>query len=143
MKKSAILFCAALAASTVTANAQKPAWQPAPGHVTLPLWPNGAPGASSSAQPEIDTTKPTDNLIAGKPLVRLGNVSNPTLTVYSPKGSATRPSYLPAWSVASAPSQCCAKALSRSEISTREKAHSPSSVRATPETWKRAPRRSS
>jgi acetyl esterase/lipase len=91
MKKSAILFCAALAASTVTANAQKPAWQPAPGHVTLPLWPNGAPGASSSAQPEIDTTKPTDNLIAGKPLVRLGNVSDPTLTVYAPKGSATLP----------------------------------------------------
>ena len=40
---------------------------------------------------EVDTTKPTDNLIAGKPLVRLGNVSNPTLTVYAPKGTATRP----------------------------------------------------
>ena len=31
---------------------------------------------------EHDTTKPTDNLIAGRPLVRLGNVSVPTLTLY-------------------------------------------------------------
>ena len=27
---------------------------------------------------EKDTTKPTDNLVAGKPLIRLGNVSTPT-----------------------------------------------------------------
>jgi acetyl esterase/lipase len=38
----------------------------------------------------VDTTKTTDNLIAGKPLVRLGNVFNPTLTVYAPKGSDAR-----------------------------------------------------
>ena len=30
-------------------------------------------------------TKPTDNLIAGRPLVRLGKVSNPTITYYAPK----------------------------------------------------------
>jgi len=29
-------------------------------------------------------TKATDNLIAGRPLVRLGNVSNPTITYYAP-----------------------------------------------------------
>ena len=91
MKKSLLLLCAAFAVASVTANAQKIAWQPAPGHVTLPLWPNAAPGAPASPQPEVDTTKPTDNLIAGKPLVRLGNVSSPTLTLYAPKGSATRP----------------------------------------------------
>jgi acetyl esterase/lipase len=91
MKNSALILCAAIAASALSTSAQKPAWQPAPGHVTLPLWPNGAPGAPANPQPEIDTTKPTDNLIAGKPLVRLGNVSSPTLTVYAPKGSATRP----------------------------------------------------
>src|SRR5580692_10498787 len=69
--------------------AQKPAWQPAPGHLTLPLWPNGAPGASPNPAPEIDTTTAKDNLIAGKPLIRLGNVSIPTLTVYTPKGKNT------------------------------------------------------
>ena len=64
--------------------AQNPAWQPSPGYITLPLWPNGAPGAEPNPQPEIDTTKPTDNLIAGRPLIRLGNVSSSTLTLYQP-----------------------------------------------------------
>lgn len=91
MKKSVLYFCATFLAYTIAACAQKSAWQSAPGHVTLPLWSNGAPGAQPNPQPEIDTTKLTDNLIAGKPLVRLGNVSSPTLTVYSPTGTATRP----------------------------------------------------
>ena len=91
MKLFALIFCATVAASAVCAKAQKPAWQPAPGHTTLPLWPNGAPGAPANPPAEVDTTKPTDNFIAGKPLVRLGNVFNPTLTVYAPKGSETGP----------------------------------------------------
>jgi acetyl esterase/lipase len=65
--------------------AQQPAWQPAPGHTTLPLWPHGAPGAQPNPGPEIDTTTAKDNLIAGKPLIRLGNVSAPTLTLYKPR----------------------------------------------------------
>ena len=67
-------------------GAQEPAWQPAPGHITLPLWPNGAPGATTpaNAPPEVDTTTAKDNLIAGKPLVRLGNVTAPTITLYKP-----------------------------------------------------------
>ena len=91
MKRSAVILCAAIAASTACATVQGPAWQPAPGHITLPLWPNGAPGAPANPPAEIDTTKPTDNLIAGKPLVRLGNVSSPTLTLYAAKGNAARP----------------------------------------------------
>ncbi len=69
--------------------AQKPAWQPAPGHLTLNLWPHGAPGAQPDAAAEADMTTAKDNLIAGKPVVRLGNVSVPTLTVYSPAGKNT------------------------------------------------------
>jgi acetyl esterase/lipase len=34
-------------------------------------------------------TTAKDNLIAGKPLIRLGNVSSPTLTIYSPKQNNT------------------------------------------------------
>lgn len=71
------------------ALAQKPAWAPAPGHTTLKLWPHGAPGAPVATGPEVDTSKPTDNLIAGKPLIRLGNVTDPTLTLYAPKGKNT------------------------------------------------------
>jgi acetyl esterase/lipase len=66
--------------------AQKPAWEPAPGHLTMNLWPNGAPGAVANPKPEADMTTAKDRPVAGKPVIRLGNVSNPTLTVYSPKG---------------------------------------------------------
>jgi len=31
-----------------TLCAQTPAWQPAPGHLSLDLWPHGAPGAVAS-----------------------------------------------------------------------------------------------
>jgi acetyl esterase/lipase len=65
--------------------AQQPAWQPAAGHITLPLWPKGAPGATAENAPaEVDITTAKDDLIAGKPLIRLGNVSTPTITLYKP-----------------------------------------------------------
>lgn len=85
MKTPALVLCAIISAVNLSTVAQKPAWQPAPGHITLPLWPNGAPGAPANAPAEADMTKPTDNLIAGRPLVRLGNISSPTITYYSPK----------------------------------------------------------
>src|ERR1700734_1796405 len=81
-----LLLIAAVCVGSSTLCAQKPAWQPAPGHITLPVWPHTAPGAVANPGPEIDTTTAKDNLIAGKPLIRLGNVSTPTLTLYSPKG---------------------------------------------------------
>jgi acetyl esterase/lipase len=69
--------------------AQEPAWQPAPGHTALNVWPRGAPGAQPNPAPEIDTTTAKENLIAGKPIIRLGNVSAPTLTLYPPHGKNT------------------------------------------------------
>ncbi len=83
-----VLLSSALVLSSVALNAQQPAWQPAPGHTQLPIWPNGVPGATApaaNAPAEIDTTTEKDNLIAGKPLIRLGNVSNPTITLYKPQ----------------------------------------------------------
>jgi acetyl esterase/lipase len=84
VRNSALVF--ALLLLCCISTAQQPAWQPAPGHVTIPLWPGGAPGAAApaNAQPEVDTTTAKDNLIAGKPLIRLGNVSTPTITLYKP-----------------------------------------------------------
>jgi len=52
---------------------------------TLPLWPKGVPGGAADTKPEADTTTAKDQLIAGKPLIRLGHVSNPTLTFYPAK----------------------------------------------------------
>jgi acetyl esterase/lipase len=62
-------------------------WQPPAGDPTLTLWPSGAPGPQTANGPEHDTTRSTDNLIAGRPLIRLGEVSTPTLTLYpAPSG---------------------------------------------------------
>ncbi len=63
-------------------NAQQPAWQPASGHLALPLWPKGVPGGAANLPPEVDTTTAKDWPVAGKPVLRLGNVATPTLTLY-------------------------------------------------------------
>jgi acetyl esterase/lipase len=74
---------------SVSLFAQEAAWEPARGHVSLNLWPHGAPGAAPSSAAEVDTTTAKDRLVAGKPVLRLANVSVPTLTVYSPHGKNT------------------------------------------------------
>ena len=50
----------------------------------IDLWPGGPPGAASITKDEVDSTKPTDQLIAGQRVIRLGNVSKPTLSIYKP-----------------------------------------------------------
>jgi acetyl esterase/lipase len=70
--------------------AQQSVWPPAPSHTSLPIWPHGgAPGANPNPAAEVDTTTPKDHLVADKPVIRLGNVSAPTLTLYSPTGKNT------------------------------------------------------
>ncbi len=56
----------------------------AAGPRTIALWPAQAPGETAPLPPEADLTKPGDDLIAGRPVIRLGNVSHPTLTLYPP-----------------------------------------------------------
>ena len=50
----------------------------------IPLWANGAPGEKGDVPAEVDTTKPTDGQVAGQRVMRIGNVSNPTITIFSP-----------------------------------------------------------
>jgi len=50
----------------------------------IPLWPAEAPGEKGDIGPEADTSQPGKGLVAGKPLIRLGNVSKPTITIYKP-----------------------------------------------------------
>jgi acetyl esterase/lipase len=66
----------ALAVFGCAASAQQPE--------AMPLWPHGAPGESPLPQPEADTSGPSGALVAGRSVIRLGNVSSPTLTVYRP-----------------------------------------------------------
>src|SRR5271155_346562 len=92
MRKRFFLLAGVACISTCVSGSlfgQKPAWQPAPGHLSIPLWPQGAPGAQANPPPETDTTTAKDRLVAGNPVIRLGNVSVPTLTLYAPKGKNT------------------------------------------------------
>lgn len=50
----------------------------ATGQTVLPLW----PGHDSGPAGEKDTTTDKDQLIAGKRVVRLTGVTNPTITLY-------------------------------------------------------------
>jgi acetyl esterase/lipase len=51
----------------------------------LSIWPSTPPGdADLTLKPEADTTKEKANLVAGKRLIRLGNVSTPQLMIYQP-----------------------------------------------------------
>jgi acetyl esterase/lipase len=56
----------------------------------IALWPGTPPGDTETLPPEQDTSKPTDKAVGGKPLIRLGNVSKPTMTVFpAPKEKNT------------------------------------------------------
>jgi len=66
--------------------AQGSGWPVGPEHAVVTLWPKGAPGVNTTTGPEADTTTAEGEKIAGRSVVRLGNVSVPTITVYEPKG---------------------------------------------------------
>jgi acetyl esterase/lipase len=60
--------------------AQKPAWQPSPGHKQVPIWPGTAPDAQFGPPPNTETMPEPGEV---------DNVSQPTMTVYSPKAKNT------------------------------------------------------
>lgn len=61
------------------------------GHTSIALWPKGAPDAIATTGPERDTTEPGRALTGGKTVVRLGDVSVPTLTVFKRKSEGAGP----------------------------------------------------
>lgn len=83
-----LLLVSALILFSSQLFAQQPAWQPKPGTTTLNLWPHGAPGAPPNAGPETNSATPK-NKIAGRPIVLLGNVTNPSITLYAAKDNTT------------------------------------------------------
>jgi acetyl esterase/lipase len=82
--KSLVLALSALFAPLY---AQTNVWQPSQGHTQLPIWPGTVPDSHPVPAPESMSL--SKNLIAGRPWIAVENVSRPTLTVYSPKGTNT------------------------------------------------------
>jgi len=70
------------------ANAQASSWQPSAGHAQVPIWPGAVPDAQATVTSE-NMKIVSDPRVAGGPFVKVGNVSRPTLTVYSAKGKKT------------------------------------------------------
>jgi acetyl esterase/lipase len=86
MRKSAAALAVLLTAVTSSAIAQS-GWPPPSTLTTLNLWPAAAPDPVPTNGPEADTSTAKSELIAGKPLARVGNVSVPTITIYPAKGT--------------------------------------------------------
>ena len=61
-------------------------WQPSLGQTQVPIWPGVVPDAQPVPGPEAVLTN-TDWVVANKPFVFVVNVSQPTMTVYPPKGT--------------------------------------------------------
>jgi acetyl esterase/lipase len=67
-------------------RAQTNVWQPSAGYTQVPIWPSDVPDAQPVPGPEyvMNVGAP-----GGTPWLRVLNVSQPTMTVYSPKGTNT------------------------------------------------------
>ncbi|MGA9853259.1 MAG: alpha/beta hydrolase [Gammaproteobacteria bacterium] len=86
MKRSMFAVCLVLAISSLYARAAT--WQPSPGHTQMPIWPETVPDAQPVPGLEYMKVEKND-LVAGKSWLYVGNVSRPTMTVYSPTGKNT------------------------------------------------------
>ena len=69
------------------------AWQPTRGNTQMPLWPGAVPDARPVVGPEESGTvvdaAGRARRVGGKPWIYVNRVSQPTLTVYPPKGMNT------------------------------------------------------
>jgi acetyl esterase/lipase len=70
-------------------SAQTSDWQPSPGHTQLPIWPGAAPDPQPVKGPETAEWSAKNDLVAGKQVLGVSNVTRPTMTVYSPTGKNT------------------------------------------------------
>ena len=89
MRKILAVMMAAILGGTAGIAQQGSGWPAGPEHPVITLWPNGAPGPKTVTGPEADTSTATSDKVGGRPLVRLGNVSVPTMTMYAAKGTNT------------------------------------------------------
>jgi acetyl esterase/lipase len=68
----------------VGVDAQTDVWQPSKGHSQMAIWPDKPPDAQLATGPEAMQSDPK-NSVAGRPWFYIENVTQPTITVYSPK----------------------------------------------------------
>ena len=87
MKLLILAFCVVFVFGGL--SAQTTVWQPTQGHTQISIWPGAAPDPQPVAGPEVAETTGKDSLVAAKPWIAVSNVSQPTMTVYSPTKKST------------------------------------------------------
>lgn len=80
MLSVSILLLAFVATNGVTADDAAP---------TVKVWPNSPPKWTAPKDPEANKSGPDSRTVAGKSVVRLGNVSSPELHLYPARGART------------------------------------------------------
>src|SRR5262249_7449496 len=84
-----VLAVLALVAGVSRWSAGQRGWEPSAGHTQIPIWPGAVPHARPLEGPEIAGTvvdaAGRPQLVGGKPWIYVNNVSQPTMTVYSPR----------------------------------------------------------
>jgi acetyl esterase/lipase len=83
-----------LISSAAHAAETKQGWQPTVAHTQISLWPNGPPETRSEVGTEavlyaVDMQTGKKKLAGGEPYQYIQNVTQPTITIYSPKQSNT------------------------------------------------------
>src|ERR1035441_3078857 len=90
MKPLISSLCVVFAFCGLSAQTPVHVWRPSPGHTQVPIWPGAVPDGQPVAGPEYATAVTgAKDLVADRPWVEVGNVSRPTMTVYSPKEKNT------------------------------------------------------
>lgn len=92
---AANLLAVFLACSTEVAPAATTAkpWQPSAGHQQIPLWPKGSPRTTAGPGAEIASVvvdkAGKERLVGGRPWIYVDHVSQPTMTVYTPRTNSS------------------------------------------------------
>ncbi|MGD0155173.1 MAG: alpha/beta hydrolase [Terracidiphilus sp.] len=77
------------AQAPASAPASASGWTPPPGQLTMAIWPGTAPGEIANMPPQVNVNANGARTAAGRPYIRLTNVSTPTITLFKPTGKST------------------------------------------------------
>jgi acetyl esterase/lipase len=83
------IFALCLGFASFCLKAQTYVWQPSSGHTQVSIWPGKPPDAHVQRVTGPESVTASKGLIGGKPVLVVSNVSQPTMTVYSPQGTNT------------------------------------------------------
>jgi acetyl esterase/lipase len=83
-RRAVVLAAAVMLCASLWAQQNPYGWPPPADRLTIPIWPGAVPDEPANMPPEHDD--PDSHMVAGRPYVRLTDVSKPTITLYKAEG---------------------------------------------------------